>query len=161
MSYIQEPGLEGTTGLAPDLRVDFPLGSVGTLGFGFALSATASSPNLKVTFRVYDSGGTLLGSVTQLADYTQPSPPTNSSFPEALVSLPFAGTAAYATFDFDSTDAARYILDNFNGTFGSTERPPLQAKQVPMMVELGVTIMSLLLAGLGAFWLRGRARMYS
>lgn len=159
MSYIQEPGLEGTTGLSPDLRVDFPLGAVGSLGFGFAMSAGSESPTLNVTFRVYDAADTLLGSVTQLAAYTQPVPPTDSSFPEALVSLSFGGTAAYATFDFDDTDAARYILDNFNGTFGSTERPPLVAKQVPMIGPLGTTIMSLLLAGLGAFQLRGRARM--
>lgn len=158
MSYIQEPGLEGTTTLAPDLRVDFPLGAEGSLGFGFALAAVAESPTLNVTFSVYDAADTLLGSVTQLAAYTQPVPPTDSDFPEALVNLSFAGTAAYATFDFDDADAPRYIIDNFNGTFGSTERPPLTVKQVPVMGPLGMAITSLLLAGAGALRLGRRTR---
>lgn len=154
MSYIDEPGLEGTTILAPDLRVDFPLGAEGSLGFGFALSAGGNSPALNVTFSVYDATDTLLGSVTELAAYTQPTLGVDSDFPEALVNLPFSGVAAYAIFDFDDTDASRYIIDNFNGTFGSTERPPVGATAVPAMGLLGMVIMSLLLLGVGLWRLR-------
>ncbi len=159
MSYINEPGLEGTTTLAPDLRVDFPLGAEGSLSFGFALSAGSDSPALNVTFSVYDATDTLLGSVTELAAYTQPTPGVDSDFPEALVNLPFSGVAAYAIFDFDDTDASRYIIDNFNGIFGSTERPPVGATAVPAMGQLGMVIMSLLLLGVGLWRLRPPARI--
>lgn len=157
MSYIDEPGLEGTTSLAPDLRVDFPNGAAGSLGFGFALSASSASPNLTVTFNVYDASSNLLASVTQLAAYTQPVPPTPSSFPEASVAASFAGTARYATFDFDDTDAARYILDNFTGTFGSVERGTINS--VPTLSEWGLILMSLLLvlAATAEMWRKHRA----
>jgi len=121
MSYIEEPGLEGTNELNPDLRVDFPNGAVTSLGFGFAMSAGADSPTLTVTFRIFDSSGTLLASTTELAAYTEPVPPTPSNFPEGQFTLAFTGTASYATFDFNNADANRYIIDNFTGTFGSTE----------------------------------------
>jgi hypothetical protein len=156
MSYINEPGLEGTTTLAPDLRVDFPLGAVGSLGFGFAVSTGANSPNLTVTFRIYGSGGNLLASTTQLAAYTQPVPPTNSSYPEGLVSLPFSGVASYATFDFDNTDASRYIIDNFTGTFASTERPLAAVTPVPSLSEWGVVALSMLIAGISLIVIRRR-----
>ncbi len=149
MSYIEEPGLEGTTTLAPDLRVDFPVGAEGSLSFGFALSADSNSPTLGVTFSVYDAADSLLGSVTQVAAYTQPTPGVDSDFPEAVVNLSFSGIAAYAIFDFDDTDANRYIIDNFNGIFGSTERPPVGAAAIPAMGRLGMVIMSLLLLGAG------------
>lgn len=119
--YIEEPGLEGTTSIVPDLKVDFPNGAVNSLGFGFAVSAGAESPNLTVTFQIFDSGDNLLATTTDLAVFTEPTPPTPSGFPEALVSLSFANTASYATLDFNDADAGRYIIDNFTGTFGSTE----------------------------------------
>jgi hypothetical protein len=99
-----EPGLEGTTGLAPDLRVDFPLGAVGSLGFGFA------------------------------------------------------GTAAYATFDFEDTDASGYIIDNFTGTFGSAERPLPAPTEVPTLSEWGLVLLALLLAAGSALMLKRRER---
>ena len=155
MSYINEPGLEGTTTLSPDLRVDLPYGAVGNLGFGFALSSGSETPNLTVTFNIYDSSNNLLAQTTQLAAFTQPVPPTNSSYPEALVSLPFAGTASYATFDFNDTDASRYIIDNFSGTFGSSERPHTTGPQsIPTLSEWGMTILSSLLALGTVFTLR-------
>ena len=124
MSYINEPGIEGTTGLSPDLGVSFLNGAVGTLGFGFAMSTGIIDPSTSMTFSVFDAADALLATTTVAADFTITSPPTGlSDFPEALVSLSFLGTASYATFDFNSTNAARYIIDNFNGTFGSTERP--------------------------------------
>jgi len=161
MSYIDEPGLEGTTTLAPDLRVDFPLGAVGTLNFGFALSAGGETANLTVTFRVYDVSDIEIGSVTQLAAFTQPAPPTDSDYPEAIASVSFSGTAAYATFDFDNTDASRYIIDNFTGTFGSTERPPAPpstpgATPIPVFGPAGLLLLSVLVAVLGALGMRRR-----
>lgn len=156
MSYIQEPGLEGTTTLAPDLRVDFPYGAVNSLGFGFGLNAGAETPNLTVTFSVYDSSNNLLAQTTQLAAYTQPFPPADSNYPEAQLTLPFAGTASYATFDFNDTDASRYILDNFNGTFGSSERPTGAAstQNIPTLSEWSMIVLSGLLAMGSALSLR-------
>jgi len=120
MSYINEPGLEGTTTISPDLRVDFLNGAVVNLNFGFAVSSTSGGID-GVTFSIFDSSDNLLNSVFQTADFTFPDGTNPSSFPEALVSLSFAGTASYAIFDFSTTEGPRYILDNFSGTFGSTE----------------------------------------
>jgi len=163
MSYIEEPGLEGTNELNPDLRVDFPNGAITSLGFGFAMSAGSESPNLTVTFRIYGSGDNLLASTTELAAYTEPVPPAQSNFPEGQFTLPFAGTASYATFDFNNTDASRYIIDNFTGTFGSTEDvtpppppapppdgTPMDYAPVPTLSEWGIALFVfavLLLAG--------------
>jgi len=120
MSYINEPGIEGTTSLAPDLRVNFLRGAIGTLGFGFAMNASVGGSPISMTFSIFNSLGNLLGTSTIAADFTDPPGPSpGSSYPEALVSLAFAGEASYATFDFNSTVASRYIVDNFSG---STER---------------------------------------
>ena len=125
MSYIREPGIEGTTLLSPDLKVNFFNGAVGTLGFGFAMSSGVGGPPVSMTFSVFDVLNNLLGSVIVDADFTDPpGASTESSFPEALVSIGFGGVASYATFDFNSTLASRYIIDDFSGTFGSTERVP-------------------------------------
>lgn len=125
MLYIQQPGIEGTTLLNPDLRVDFLNGAIGSLGFGFAMNAGVGGAPTSVTFSIYDASNVLLASSTVDADYTITAPPDGlSNFPEGLVSLAFAGTASYATLDFDPTNASRYIIDNFTGTFGSTERVP-------------------------------------
>ena len=113
MSYIGQPGLEGTTALSPDLRVDFGNGAGGTLGFGFATTSQMS-----VTFSVFNSSNAIIASGT-FADAFTATASGQSSFPEALVSLNFAGIASYATFDFLSS--GRYIIDNFSGNFGSTE----------------------------------------
>lgn len=120
-SYINEPGLEGTTSLSPDLRVDFLNGAVTNLSFGFSMSFPLPTPlNVGVTFSVFDSAGNLINSIFQTADYTLPDGTNPSSYPEALTSLDYSGIASYATFDF-SGSSSRYIVDNFSGTFGSTE----------------------------------------
>lgn len=122
MTHIDEPGIEGTTALIPDLRVDFLNGAVGPLSFGFAMSTATIDPATSVTFSVFDAADLLLTSTTVPADFTVTFPPSGlSSFPEALATASFGGIAAYALFDFDPTNASRYIIDNFTGTFGSTE----------------------------------------
>ena len=60
------------------------------------------------------------------------------------VNVAFQGTAAYATFNFTS-EFGRYIIDNFEGAFGSTDVP------VPEPAGLG-----LLAAGILASQLRRR-----
>ncbi len=119
-SYIGEPGLEGTTTLAPDLRVDFLNGASGSLRFGFAMSLLTGLVD-GVDFSVYDASGGLLASTNVLADFTLVGGVTQSNFPEGLVDVSFAGVASYALFDFSSNIAPRYIIDNFEGTFGSSE----------------------------------------
>lgn len=52
MTYIQEPGLEGTSLLNPDLRVDFLVGAIGSLKFGFALDSSTEDDT--ASFQVFD-----------------------------------------------------------------------------------------------------------
>jgi hypothetical protein len=120
MSYIDQPGLEGTTLLSTDLRVDFLHGAVTNLTFGFAQNLTVGGID-GVTFSVFDNTDTLLNSSFLLSDFTLPNGSDASTFPEALLSINFGGIASYALFDFTSINASRYIIDNFSGTFGSTE----------------------------------------
>jgi len=89
---------------------------------------------------VLDSAGNLLGSESVAGVFG------GSDFPEGVVTVSFAGTAAYATFDF-TTEFGRYIIDNFEGAFGSREVP------VPEPAGLG-----LLAAGILMSQLRRRQR---
>ena len=139
MSYINEPGIEGTTLISPDLRVDFLVGAVDAVSFGFAVSTGAALANA-VTFSLFDAADNLLASVTADADFTLPNGIDPSSFPEALVPLAFAGTAAYGTFDFDMT-AGRYIIDNFEGTFGTTEVQPIPEPSTLILIGAGLARM--------------------
>lgn len=119
-SYIDRPGIEGTTLLKPDLRVDFIFGAVSSLSFGFAMSL--GTGNLDgVTFTVFDAGDNVLASTSLLSDFTLPNGVNPSSFPEGQMSLAFGGEASYALFDFSQNQGTRYIIDNFEGTFGSSE----------------------------------------
>jgi hypothetical protein len=120
MSYIDEPGLEGTSLLAQDLRVDFLNGALNALSFGFALSSSTEDDTME--FNVYNSAGNLIASQTVIGLYTS-TPAGLSSFPEGQISVSFGDTAAYATFHATS-DGGRHIIDNFTGTFGSTEVAP-------------------------------------
>ena len=136
MSYINEPGIEGTSLLSPDLRVDFLVGALNAVSFGFAVNTGAPLTNA-VTFSLFDAADNLLASVTADADFTLPNGVDPSSFPEALVPLAFAGTAAYGTFDFDTT-ANRYIIDNFEGTFGTTEVPTIPEPSTLLLLGAGL-----------------------
>lgn len=112
--FIDEPGLEGTTLLNPDLRVDFVFGATTSLQFGFAVNGGALVPNV-LTFSVYDGANNLLGSSVYTATRG------TSSFPEGLAVIAFGGTAAYGIFNFNDPGVSRYIIDNFTGNFGSVE----------------------------------------
>jgi hypothetical protein len=114
--YIDEPGLEGAAELDPDLRVDFVTGATGTLTFGFALNSGSESDDWFASISVFDSAGNLLGTSSTVGVLG------GSDFPEGVVSISFAGEAAYATLNF-AAEFNRYIIDNFEGTFGSTEVP--------------------------------------
>jgi hypothetical protein len=117
MTYIEEPGLEGTSLLVEDLRVDFTHGAVDGLAFGFALDSTTEDDT--ATINVFNSFGELIGSETITGAFTT-TPSGSSNFPEGYVEVSFEGKASYATFDFTS-DYGRFIIDNFSGLFGSTE----------------------------------------
>jgi hypothetical protein len=124
--YIDEPGLEGTTLLNPDLRVDFLIGAYDHLNFGFALDVFQESADAWTSFEVYDQYDNLLASDFEYGLYTMPNGTDPSSFPEGRIETTFAGKAAYALFNFsnDSGGGQRYIIDNFEGKFGSTEVLP-------------------------------------
>ncbi len=125
MSYIGEPGLEGSTLFNPDLRVDFLAGATDYLRFGFALDDFSATPNTWASFDVYDSGGNMLAFTTEFGYYSLPDGINPSNYPEGIIDVSFTGTAAYATFDFsnDQSGGQRYIIDNFEGRFGTTEIP--------------------------------------
>ena len=142
MTYISEPGLEGTSLLNPDLRVDFLVGARDSISFGFALDSYTEDDT--ASFSLYDSGGILLATSTMTGLYTTTGLGT-SSFPEGFMDISFSGTAAYGLFDFTS-DIGRYIIDDFSGTFGTTEVP-----------EPG----TLLLFGLGLLGLAGFSKKKS
>jgi len=142
MSYIREPGLEGTSLLIPDLRVDFLVGATGSLRFGFALDSFREGPDTVASFSVFDAAHTLLASSTLPGLYTYPNGVDPSNFPEGVMSVAFGGTAAYALFDF-SSEAGRYIIDDFEGRFGTTEVVPDPGSTL-LLFGIG-------LAGLGAW----------
>lgn len=124
--YIDEPGLEGSTLINPDLRVDFLVGAYDFLNFGFALDDFQETANTWASFEVYDQFDNLLASDFEYGMYTMPDGVNPSSFPEGYIETSFAGKAAYALFDFnnDATGGQRYIIDNFEGTFGTSEVVP-------------------------------------
>ena len=126
---------EGTSAISPDLRVDFLVGAVNALSFGFAVNSDTALASA-LTFSLFDAADNLLASVTADADFTV-QPRDSSSFPEALVPVVFAGTAAYGTFDFDTT-ANRYIIDNFEGTFGTTEIETVPEPSTLLLIGAGL-----------------------
>jgi hypothetical protein len=109
MSYIKEPGLEGTSLLSTDLRVDFVSGANRSVKFDFALNS--ESQNGTVTVDVYNANNRLLATKTVQGLFTSTFQGT-SSFPEGQVNVAFNENAAYAKLNFTS-DYGRYILDNF------------------------------------------------
>ena len=113
MNYIMEPGVEGTADLEVDLRVDFMEGAMSSVQFAFALNTSLETHG--ATFELYDIGDSLIASTYQLAAFTYN--PVASTFPEAVLSLDFAGTAAYGLFKFDAASDSvdpRFIVDNFS-----------------------------------------------
>lgn len=123
MNFINEPGIEGTTDLEVDLRVDFSFGASSNVMFGFAMNT--SQEVYGVTFEIYDHTDSLIASTFQVATLTNVT--VDSSFPEAVLSLDFTGTAAYGLFKFDE-EPGRYIIDNLEGAFGS--RPEAQGAAI-------------------------------
>lgn len=135
-NYINEPGLEGTSLLAPDLKVNFLVGAKDFLKFGFALDSFSESPNTYTSFKVFDSSNNLLASSTVYGLYSP------SSFPEGLINVNFSGTASYALFDF-SSDMGRYIIDNFEGKYGTTEAIPEPSSMLGLLALGGLGLTSL------------------
>jgi hypothetical protein len=145
MTYINEPGLEGSTLVnnPDDLRVDFLAGAKDHLSFGFALLDFEETPETMVDFKIFDNSDCLLANSSELGIFTQTSEGP-SFFPEGEISLSFNGSASYATFDFNTSalGGQRYIIDNFKGIFGTTEVPE---PGVLSLLGLGLLITSIAL----------------
>lgn len=142
-AYINEPGLEGSTLLNPDLRVDFLSGATGSMNFSFAVSEfndfdPSIPPPLDAwgNLKVYDVNDNLLASVSEQAIFTpmdindpinNPFGAPESIFAEGIINLAFSGEASYALLDFNTSDMGgqRYIIDNFEGTFGAVSSVPI------------------------------------
>ena len=134
-TYIDEPGLGGTSRLSPDLRVDFPGGAQGTLSFGFALNASTAGGTASLL--IYDVSDTLLASTTVFGLYTAPSGP--STYPEGHVYLPFAGMASYATVDF-TANGGTFVIDNFEGMYGTDQAKGIPAPGALLLGSLGMAL---------------------
>ncbi|MCP5416241.1 MAG: PEP-CTERM sorting domain-containing protein [Chromatiaceae bacterium] len=123
--YINEPGLEGSTGADPDLRVDFLQGAVSMIEVGFALIQDGQA-----TFTAFNQAGEVVGSQTLAGEYFDLGlgDGTTSDFPENRLSVALSGTAVYGEFNFVLNDFGggtipavaevdgRYIIDNFTFT---------------------------------------------
>ncbi|MFN7936836.1 MAG: hypothetical protein U0R19_26180 [Bryobacteraceae bacterium] len=138
--YVFQQGLEGTSLLNPDLRVDFLHGATGSIQFGFAVNAMVAGPAVFATLELFDALNNSMGSATVFGARF-PIPPIQSTFTEGQLTLPFSGTAAYGLFNFSSSSSTgRYFLDNFTGTFGSTENTPEPCSIG--LVLIGVTVIA-------------------
>lgn len=119
--FINEPALEGTSILDPDLRVDFLFGASDNLSFGYAvnhLGIIGNNPG-DASFEVYDVSNALLASaIVNSIRFALPGGGL-SSFPEGVIDVSFVGTASYALINFRG-DNSRFIIDNFEGNFGSS-----------------------------------------
>jgi len=134
--YVNQPGLEGTTLLNPDLRVDFLHGATGSIQFGFALNSSAPGPTVFASLELFNANGNSLGSAS-VPGLRYPIPPIQSTFPEGQLTLSFSGTAAYGLFDFSSSSTTgRFFLDNLTGTFGSTDAVPEPAAGALVLLGL-------------------------
>lgn len=115
MSYVQEPGLEGTSTLDVDLRVDFLIGALNSIKFGYALNSMSENPDTSTSFKLFDNNNNLLASSFEYGQYTYPGIYGQSNFPEGVIDVSFSGVASYGLFDFNS-NYGRYIIDNFEVT---------------------------------------------
>lgn len=135
-TFIREPGLEGTTLLSQDLRVDFLTGARNQISFGFALNSSTENSGYRAQMGVFDSAGRRLGSASSTANYTTTSVGA-SSFPEGRLALAFSGVASYALLDFQS-EFGRYILDDFTGNFTGITSPGI----TPSTSQLQASVIS-------------------
>lgn len=150
-NYVTRPGLTAFSSDGDEIRVDFSNGAKTSVGFSFARNDACVGRSVGYTnaaesaqLRVYDSTNTLLGTATVIPECTLN---VLGSFIEGQVTVTFTGTASYAVVDFQGSTA--YILDNFNGTFGSSEIAPAAPAPIPTLGEWAMIFLASLMAMFG------------
>jgi hypothetical protein len=125
----------------PDqFKIDFIHGAVNNLNFGMIFGNFIGVGGIdELTFSVFDSSNNELASVTQIADYTLLNGGNQSSYPETLVNISFSQVASYATITSLNGPSSDFFIDNFSGTFGSSERA-----SVPEPSTLAILTLSLI-----------------
>ncbi len=107
-AFIDGLALEGTALLNPDLRVDFLVGAVDSITFGFTLYSFLGAFDT-ASIELFDDGDNSLGSATVTGGDYDLGGGAFSEYPEGEIHLSFTGEAAYGLFDFRSVGGAAPI----------------------------------------------------
>jgi len=118
-AFIDEPGLEASSLPEGDIQIDFEEGASDFLSFGFAVNSSIGGLG-SGSLSVFDADGNQIGNGSIAAESFRLPDGRSSRFPENELFVSFDGTADFAVARFQS-EFGRFIIDNFDGTFGSGE----------------------------------------
>ena len=135
-TLIEGSGLKAASTSQDDLEVRFNHGLKEYLQFDFAVTTYDDKVGGYVYFWVYDAEGWPIGNSHKV----MAQPTGDFARHEATVSVDVDRTAASATFNFVTMGGGNwYVIDNFEGTFGSGESPLTDASMAvfPEIIDFG------------------------